>query len=313
MRSAWPALLAVALLSGCASAPAPPAGGGTSAPPQGAIAGDGALPLPHWAVRDYWTYTIGSGKATYVVTADDGADWMVDTDSPERAFQNARDDVSRLGPQRKGDLAGSQGDDRVQFFQWPLTEGKIWRTQWDHQELSITAHVSGQTAQMEGRDANGTRIYEYTYDAAVGWFRSLKHYAPDGKLLIALDLEGSGHAWTGNVVRYTLKTLYTAQGSNGGEDAKPLTPDVGATDLWLAYHLRCDGQGAGYLIALEPSSGPPTAGHTKSDQCAGNVDFEDGVPGSLATPWAILYAWGGQSMGYTIEVVQRTRESIQVA
>ena len=63
----------------------------------------------------------------------------MDTAAPDRAFQDAREDVSRLGPQRKSDLAGSQGDDRVQFFQWPLVDGKSWSTRWDHQPVTITA------------------------------------------------------------------------------------------------------------------------------------------------------------------------------
>ncbi|MEA3203541.1 MAG: hypothetical protein QOI63_1216 [Thermoplasmata archaeon] len=316
MPRAWPLLpLLLALLAGCAAKPAPAeATGHSSAQTTAPTAG---LALPAWAVRDAWTYTITAGtassKATYVVTADQGEEWMVDTDSPERAFQNARDDVSRLGPQRKSDLAGSQGGDRVQFFQWPLTEGKTWQTRWDHREVTITAHVRGALAHLEAVDANGTRVYNYTYDAAVGWFRSLRHYGPDGALLIDLELDASSHAWTGTVVRYALRTLYAASGVNGGADAKPVQPDADATDLWLAYHLRCGAGGGGYSIAVEPvGPGAGTTGYSSEGACASN-DFEDGVPGSLAGPWSIAYSWGGQPpMSYTVELVQRTREDVKV-
>jgi hypothetical protein len=308
---AAPLLLALTLLAGCASSPAAPTGATPGDPAPPALAAQGLSPPP-WAVRDYWTYAIGPSKATYVVTEDRGADWVVDTDSPERAFQNARDDVSRLGPQRKADLAGSQGDDRVQFFQWPLTDGRSWATTWDHQPVTITAHVRGQLAHLEARDHNGTRVYNYTYDAAAGWFRSLTHYAPDGSVLIALELSAHGHLWTGTTVRYTLKTLYTGHGSGGGADAVPLQPDPAATDLWLAYSLRC-GQGGGYSIALQPvGQGAGTTGHAKQDACASN-DFADGVPGPLAGPWALTYSWGGgPPMAYSIEVVQRTRADTKV-
>jgi hypothetical protein len=307
---AWP-LLAALLLAGCASTPVDQTD--TSSAPV-APTPDGGLPLPTWAVRDHWTYAIGDSKATYVVTADLGSDWMVDTDSQQRAFQNARDDVSRLGPQRKGDLAGSQGDDRVEFFKWPLADGKTWQTRWDHQPVTITAHVRGATATLEAVDAGGARVYNYTYDAAVGWFRSLKHYNPDGTLLIALELESSGHGWSGTAVRYTLKTLYNATGANGGADAKPLQPDAAATDLWLAYHLKCGSQGGGFSIALAPAD--PAAPNLVFDEygsCVGAVDHEVAVTGPMGSPWTLAYSWGGSSpMTYTVEVVQRTREDVKV-
>jgi hypothetical protein len=309
---AAPLLLAALLLAGCASTPAPTATGDSGHGTTNAAPAEHGLPLPTWAVRDAWTYAIGSAKATYVVTADAGADWVMDTDSPDRAFQNARDDVSRLGPQRKSDLAGSQGDDRVQFFQWPLTDGKTWGTQWDHQPVTVTAHVRGPLAHLEAVDRNGTRIYNYTYDSAAGWFSSLKHYAPSGDLLIDLELTAHAHNWTGTAVRYALKGLYAKSGESGNADAVPLQPDPAATDLWLAYHLHC-GQGGGYSIALEPvGAGAGTTGYTKSDACTDN-DFEGGVPGDLASPWTLTYSWGGGApTTYSVEVVQRTVESIQV-
>lgn len=301
-------LLAALLLAGCAS-PAATTLSGTSG--SLAPAADAGLPLPTWAVRDHWTYAIGDGKATYVVTADLGSDWMVDTDSDERAFQNARDDVSRLGPQRKGDLAGSQGSDRVEFFRWPLTDGKTWSTRWDHQAVTITAHVRGPVAHLEAVDGNGVRVYNYTYDSAVGWFRSLKRYNPDGSLLIALELDSHGHGWSGTAVRYTLKPLYSANGTNGGADAFPIQPDANATDLWLAYHLTCGSQG-GYSIALAPAD-PNAHPYDKYGSCAGDVDDAAAVTGNLATPWLLAYSWGGAApMSYTVEVVQRTREDVKV-
>jgi hypothetical protein len=202
---------------------------------------DTGLPLPRWAVGDAWTYKVGSDKATYVVTGETGGDWTMETDSPERAFQNLRDDVSRLGPQRKSDLAGSQGTDRVEFFQWPLTEGKTWGTQWDHHPVTITAHLVAGAAHLEARAANGTLVYRYTYDAATRWFHELHHYAADGSELIGFTLEAAVHNWTGAIARWDLKTVTDGHGDLSQGFAGSATYDVPltATDVWLDVALTC--------------------------------------------------------------------------
>lgn len=318
------AVVALLLVAGCAGqkAPGPPAASDSSTT---AAVG---LAVPTWRLRDAWTYTIGDAKATYVVTADKGDDWMMETDSPERAFQNLRDDVSRLGPQRKTDLAGSQGTDRVLFFQWPLTDGKSWATPWDHQPLTVVAHVApgGTTAQLQAKDRNGTLVYDYSYDAGIGWFRSLKHYGPDGKLLIDLELEAHQHNWTGNLARWDLKQATKQAGtlpSTGLASSSNYEVPLTATDVWLAATLDCS-MG---LATMGTSPSPFVTGFAGADPRGGGVGGQPcpqqqaftgpiGAPkapaqGGTSETWGYsLVASAGTTGSYSFEILIRTLQEV---
>ena len=177
------ALLSI-LLAGCSGGGG--AGGGgdgdssgtpTAAPP-GTPSGDG---VPSWTLGDWWTYDTPFGESTYVVTADQGSDWFLDTTNPETAFLDARTDVSRLGPQRKSDLAGSQGAERVEFFRWPLSDGASWMTTWDGEDVTVTASA-GPDGSFDFLAENATApMYRYTYLPATGWFGELRHLGADGQ------------------------------------------------------------------------------------------------------------------------------------
>lgn len=314
------ALVAVVALAGCSGAGeagGPRPGADVSAgDPEGARSG--LLSAPAWAVGDWWTYGIaGSGvdpgaPTTYVVTADLGTDWRMDTDSDERAFQDARDDISRLGAQRKSDLAGSQGSDRVQFFRFPIEANATWATRWDGQEVTI---------RVEGVDAEGARftarnathlVYTYTYDAASAWFGSLGRHALDGSVAFSLQLLDSGHAWSGEAVRYELRELYA-----GGADATILV-DVtdGATDLWLEYAARCTGGAGGYTVVVKPADGTdPAAGHTASQQCTDNAFSGVVAEQPPAGNWLVSFTGGGQpdAAVFAMTFLQRTRTTVPVA
>lgn len=274
------ALLAL-LLSGCSDAPdEPPA----TPDANGALVGDDGnvtLALPTWAVGDYWAYGIEAGPgeesqpAAYVVTGEQGADWTLDSDSDERAFQDARDDISRLGPQRKSDLAGSQGADRVEFFHWPLKAGDSWRTRWDHQDVTIrVVSVDAQKAVLTASNAT-QKVYDYTYSASAGWFDSLERYAPDGSTAVKLVRVASGHNWTGTVLRYTVEPLVqgTANGSPGNALVQPnVVVAEGVTDVWMSYDVAC-GQGALEVSFTPQPPDPAKPAYTHHGPCSGPVAF----------------------------------------
>jgi hypothetical protein len=323
MRAAPLALATLLLLAGCTASKAPGGTSGVEAPVAGATTG---LAMPTWAIGDAWTYTIGETKATYVVTADQGSDWLMETDSAERSFQNLRDDVSRLGPQRKSDLAGSQGDDRVVFFQWPLVEGKTWTTPWDHQPLTVVAHVTGTTSHLQGKDRNGTLVYDYSYDSAVGWFRSLTHYSADGKALIDLKLDTHVHNWTGALARWTLKTGVKQAGDilpTGLASSSTYEVPLTATDVWGSMSLSCSNGAASlgtspFPFATGLAGTDPRGGGVSGQPCASPQTFA----GSLGSPKApaqggtsetwgyALYASPGATGSYSFEVVVRTLQSV---
>ncbi|MFO1534264.1 MAG: hypothetical protein ABR586_01220, partial [Thermoplasmatota archaeon] len=56
----------------------------------------GLLP-PVLHVGDWWNFTTATGALSYVVSADAGDDYTLDTDDAGLAFYDARTDVSTLG------------------------------------------------------------------------------------------------------------------------------------------------------------------------------------------------------------------------
>lgn len=248
-----PAILALAAaLAGCSGdAPAsdtPPDGGGPDAP--------ATAERPTWEVGQWWTYASSeSGPMTLVVAADQGSDWLVATDNADVAFFDQRfSDISYLGPQRKSDLAGSQGGDRVEYFRWPLADGLNWTTRWDGQDVRITAHDRG-----EGRfhlaSANATGQHAtYDYDPAVGWFRTLAFYDPDGSESFRIDLTDSGRNYTGVVRSWELVEEVAQAGQlPPGLLQGTFTASPGITDVWMSYTVECSA-GAFALRAVSTSS-----------------------------------------------------------
>lgn len=305
------AMLACLLDAGCADPdPARPQADDPLGSP---LAESDGLPLPTWAVGDAWTYRFNGEDATYVVTSDAGSDWIVETDSAERSFADLRHDISRLGPQRKSDLAGSQGDDRVEFFRWPLRAGMSWGTRWDGQGVTITTQAAGDLVALEAHDANGTLVYRYSYDPAVGWFRELHHLNPDGSELVGLVLTAAAHNWTGNVVRWSLESVHEAQGSGGVNVAGPFQVAAGTTDIWASYEFTCTGT-AGWSVLVQPANqglaaqqGAFEGGPCSHVESAGVIQEapQDGE-------WAFAISAGGETADFDYAILLRTRQDVPV-
>ena len=325
-----PVLLALAsaalALAGCAEKGGEDAGGaGTGgaadADADGLAAASIAAPTP-WAVGDAWTYSFNGVDSTYVVTQDAGADWIVETDSEERAFSNQREDISRLGPQRKSDLAGSQGAERLEFFRWPLEAGRTWSTRWDGVDVDVRVLEGGTaevqtleaTATGDGARADGGPLYRYTYDAGAGWFGELHRFGPDGSEMVTLTLTKAVHGWTGTIVRWSLETVIEDAGND------PMAPPFvmgpfevasGATDIWAEYHFACGGNG-GYAVTIEPVN-PGLAGQqgtAANGQCT-QVDFAGVVQdGPHPGTWTMAVSAGGQTIDYQFAILVRTRQDV---
>lgn len=300
-------LLAAVLLSGCS---------GDAPAPDPALGADGAplastLPQPTWAVGDWWSYLVDVGPGeegaptTYVITADKGSDWWMDTDSPDRAFQDARDDISRLGPQRKSDLAGSQGSDRVEFFHWPLTADDTWTTRWDHQDLDIRVHsidVAAGTARLMAHNAT-QMVYDYTYDADVGWFQSLSRFGPDATVAVSFNLHKSGHNWTGEFATWDLDFVIGLAGPLGEPPPPTQVYEVPltATDVWVHASLHCTSGVAQvgtspFPFGLSITGQDERGGGASGQPCPSDEEFS----GSAGAPKAPAQGGDTETWGYSV-------------
>lgn len=316
------AVLLASTLAGCSGGEA----GAEGAPEgkQSAVATRGSGPQPppdsvakpQWAVGDAWTYQFNGVSSTYVITSETATDWILETDSEERAFADARQDVSRLGPQRKSDLAGSQGEDRVEFFRWPLESGKTWRTRWDQQEVEIRVIGGSKESQdLEARLVGSTPedppVYTYTYDAEAGWISTLKRFAPDGGEVVALTLTKAQRNWTGTIVRWGLAEVVQADGSDGAMQSGPFEVPAGTTDIYAEYRFTCTGA-AGYFVAILPANpGLGTQEFRDSGPCADVNQAKVAVAGPNPGTWAFTVDVGGQTADFDYAILLRTRMDIK--
>jgi hypothetical protein len=318
-RSAWLAftLTVAAALAGCAGEADPASGPREGVQSAVATRPDGTQPPPSldkpaWALGDAWTYSVDGSETTYVITAETATDWLMETDSAERAFAEQREDISRLGPQRKSDLAGSQGADRVEFFRWPLTDGASWSTRWDGQTVTIAASVGVMgDAGLTATDEAGNVVYRYSYQEATRWFTQLDRYAPDGTQEVSLRLTKAVRNWTGNVAQWSLQPIIEGSGPAGVSPpvvGGPFEVAAGTTDLWAEYHFTCTGTG-GFSVVVEPINPGLAAnqGMQDSGPCV-QVDWEGAfVEGPHPGTWAFAITAGGETVAYDYALLARTR------
>lgn len=211
-----PVLAALLVLAGClgndASAPTGTIESGqlvddAAGPDAVGLSADGVgVEVPVWSVGDAWTGNAHDGEETrpitLVVTRADGASYFVETTDQGNAGWDAMFDISYLGAIRASDLAGAQQGQPVQFFSFPLTDGKTWTTLWDGREVQLAATKSARGFDIVGT-IDGEPYVELDYVPALRWWSKLRFAEGYG---ITIDAVQS--AWTGTLVSATAKLVY---------------------------------------------------------------------------------------------------------
>jgi len=281
---------------------------------------------PPLAVGDWWNYTITAGGQpsppfTYVVTADSGTDYTMETDSASLAFFNLRSDVSTLGAIRKADLAGSQGDTRVQFLKFPLVDGGNWTATWDGLPITVKAHQTKPGAfDLTATRADGTPYATYSYDNATRWFSVLDFKDAKGASAFKMSLARSGHGYQGSVARWDLQKVADLNGTfgSGGQQGMfdvPLT----ATDVWAAMTWDCSTGSAVLGVAPFPivtsiAGQDPRGYGGGGEPCPSSGAFQGSVGAPKAPAqggsseqwdWSVSSA-PGSAGSYTCEILVRT-------
>lgn len=303
------------LLAGCSDD-----GGGTDATPDDAgpgagdpaATGDEPLEVPEWNVGSFWTFSSsgpgGIGTYTLAVGESTGSDYVIGTDHDALAFFDATDPISTMGPQRKSDLAGSQGTTRVEFFKWPLEDGKTWSTTWDGEVHEITANRTSEREFSFTATVGGETRIQYAYDHSVKWFTEMRFFA-NGTEFFTSTIQEWGGGYSGELIRYTVEPLA------GGPIAAPAgqaqwSVGPGFTDVWIGYGYQCSGMGVA-AVAFGPV--PPTdaaQAHYEYAQCPTAVQNAFVLPPTEGT-WGLAFVGEdqNQSSGFGFNAMGRIRET----
>lgn len=292
--------------------------GSTSGAPGAAQDGVQTLEMPTWQVGDWWTWRSDQlGEYSYVVTGEQRGDWLVGTDNEDIAFFDARNDVSFLGEVRKSDLAGSQNDTRVQYFQWPLTEGESWSTTWDGVKRSITVtDISDGVASLEAREGERLAV-TYEYDSSTGWFGEVTFHDANGSAAFRTTAVASGSNFTGEVVTWDLGEQVSGSGT-----LQPVATPTGfefsvpenATDIWLSLDVGCPS--GEFSLGFGPDEDPSgSAGWGVTEVCP----YEESLEGPVveqpaAGDWSggILATSPAEQGTYSFQLIVRTLETVPV-
>lgn len=295
------ALLAVtvlALLSGCLAKDAPGAtSAGAEAPLEDAFVADApegaaALPAapaeaPVWLVGDAWSVTTFGGgseeRAAVVVTKADTESYVLETTSEQLAAYDAMNDISFLGRIRARDLAGFQQDAPIQFFDFPLADGKTWTTQWDMQEITLRATKAGDGFSIVGTSAEEAYV-TYDYKPALKWWSKIEFAGGYG-----LRVDRFSPNWTGALATATAATVYesTTAIPTLTINTDQFTVSEGQTFLGLRVH----GGGPAWARALtlmDPANQPymTTTSNTEATATPMWVNYEEQIPAMPGT-WRI--------------------------
>ena len=252
-----------------------------------ATGGDGAsADVPTWSVGDAWSI-VPQGDAqdapsVLVVTAAGPDGYTVSTTSEGTAGYDALHDVSYLGRIRASDLAGSQEGQPVQFFSFPLADGKTWQTTWDGRAITLTAtFVPALTTSagihegfaIEGRD--GDQVYvKYDYVPTLKWWSHLSFASGYG-----FKVERVHAGWTGAYLQAEAKTLLdkTTPAPVASPFVETFVVDEGAAFVSVSLTGAASAS-ARLLVLLDPEGQlHPTSGATGAAG-AGPVDGEERLP-----------------------------------
>jgi hypothetical protein len=321
------AIVRPSLLAGCSDDPAASSGAPASSSPHGGHDASTHLLAPAWTLGDWWTWTSPQidGPYTSVLAEDQGTDWLMASDHPDIAWFDARFDIASLGAVRKSDLAGSQGSTRVEFFQFPLNEGRAWTTTWDGLTMAIKVlGVADGVASLEATRPDGTLYARYTYRDSHGYFGDIAYYDATGTAVgFESKVTNSGASFARDLVRWTYSTVLEMSGPIAGASfAQNLPVPLTVTDVYADLFVDC---GSGTFVAGVAPLPVVTAIAGLEDRGTGTTDGacplqmaysgsagepRQTVPGSTEEQWGFSGFGDPSATGtFTFNIYLRTLET----
>lgn len=279
-------------------------------PGQGVLAGN---ETPEWAIGHYWVYETNLGEPFELVVAGDADDdWIVATSDVELAWFHTRQPVSYLGAVHKDNLAGSQPDGRVAFFDFPLVEGNQWTTTWDGEERTITVTQAGdrfaleahQTVQDEDGEEEEILMVDYTYDPEAGWFDEMNFYNEEGDTTYTMTLLDHGTNWTGEIALWDAQMRRSIHGS-GSTGTEIIEFDGNHDEIWFHAEYTCET--AGYLLVqfIPVDSPAGNDGVAIVNPCS-DLEVTEVFDGSEQQDWFFQYSSSTLFGGAQLQIWERT-------
>lgn len=256
-------------------------------------AANASVDAPIWAAGDAYAIATDNRGVTeesvLVVTNANGDGYTLSTTSPTLATYDAMFDISYVGHVRAADLAGDQKGTAVQFFSFPLTDGKTWRASWDGLVVNVTAKAASNIptplgnqpgftiVAMDGNKAHAT----YDYVPALKWWSHIEFAGGYG-----LKVTKLAHNWTGSYVVATAKSVYDSSTAAPVVTINTQTFNVDAsqTTLMLSFTGRATAWARGFAL-LDPNNQPMMTNQSS--------DFEAHPDGSAAFTSESLPATAG--------------------
>lgn len=273
-------------------------GAGGGAPPTVDADVAEARAPPTWQVGDWWTYRAtgpdGTDTETTMVVADETSDaWIVRATYKEQVFFDARFDISHMGPQYKNDLAGSQGNARVEFFQWPLVEGEGWFTPWDDMERHIAVQsVAPDRSRVElvAHDPDGNVDVSFAYEPRVRWFTEMTFFDDDGEETWSIELQDSGRDYEGTYLTVEFEEVVAEEFGSFGGGYFPATVDAEDDDFWWEAAWEAESPGSvGFGYHYDGGDDPTASGGDQLFQATCPCTFTEAqgtLPADPAGGWS---------------------------
>lgn len=250
---------------------------------------------PLWNVGDAWSVVPqgggDAGPSVLVVTAADAEGYVLSTTSEGTAGYDALHDVSYLGRIRASDLAGSQQGQPVQFFSFPLTDGKTWQTTWDGKAITLTATWMPALSTsvgihpgfaIEGKDGEETYV-RYDYVPMLRWWSHLSFASGFG-----FQVERVHVNWTGTYLRAEATPLLdkTSPLPVASPFVEPFTVEDAPGFVSLALSGDAE-RHAHALVILDPAGQPAPTELAVAELGNGHLQREAQLP---ATPgeWRVV-------------------------
>lgn len=279
-----------------------------------------SVEAPVWSVGDAWHVTSENGgettQAVLVVTKADGSGYTLESTDAATAAYDAMFDVSYLGRIRASDLAGSQRDTPVQFFSFPLSDGKTWTTPWDGLEVALTATANPALPTPMGPQpgfaivgtVEGEPYVEYSYVPALKWWT---HISFAGGYGFKVDRVATN--WTGTLATATASALFESDTvfPVATLHSSPFTVSEGQS--FVALTLA--GGGSAYargLVVVDPNGTPYMTSTPNAEAMpqGGGVFYHERLPptpGQWAISSPIAHAPDAAFQLTIHEVVEATR------